>query len=636
MNKSINTIKMLSMDMITNANSGHPGICLGASPIMYTLYKDFLKVNPEEPNWFNRDRFVLSAGHGSAMLYATLFLSGYNLSIEDLKNFRQLNSKTPGHPENFITPGVDASTGPLGQGIAMAVGMAYSEQFLAKKYNKEDLKLIDNYTYVLCGDGDLMEGISYEAMSLAGKLELNKLIVLYDSNGITLDGKLDETFNENIEFRMKAQNWDYILVENGTNYEEIKEAIKKGKNNKKPTLIEVKTIIGDGCCKAGTNAIHGKPLSKEELIDFKEKMNYEQKEFYVDEDVKKDFSEIKIKGREKYNKWEEKLIEYKNKYPKEYRELIMLIDNKKENLVFKTNNVSMSTREAINECINEFINMDTNFITGSADLFSSNLTNLKEAKEHNLAYGVREFAMGAIANGINLHSNMSVLVSTFLVFSDYLKPAARLSALMKLPIIYTFTHDSIYVGEDGPTHQPIEQLSMFRTMPNILTFRPASVNQTKACFKIAYEQKRTPSVLALSRQKINLVDDLEFDDVYKNVKKGAYVIYGPENAQKTIFATGSEVELAIEIAKELKDVKVVNVICMELFFQQEKNYINEILGDKNNNFVIEFGASLIWNRFTNDENHIFGIDQFGYSGIGEDIVKKLGLTKENILNKIKG
>ena len=635
MNKSINTIKMLSMDMITNANSGHPGICLGAAPIMYTLYKDILKINPQEPNWFNRDRFVLSAGHGSAMLYATLFLSGYDITIEDLKKFRQINSKTPGHPENFITPGVDASTGPLGQGIAMAVGMAYSEKFLAQKFNKEDIKLIDNYTYVLCGDGDLMEGVSYEAMSLAGKLALDKLIVLYDSNGITLDGNLDETFNENIELRMKAQNWDYLLVEDGNDYEAIKNAIKKAQNNNKPTLIEVKTIIGHGCCKAGTNAIHGKPLTQEELITMKKELNYDLTDFYLDQEVLDDFSEIKDNGIKKYDKWLEELKKYSNKYPNEYKEIIRLIENKKEDISFSTNNTAMSTREAINECINEFIKMDENFITGSADLFSSNLTNLKEAKEHNLSYGVREFAMGAIANGINLHSNLTVLVSTFLVFSDYLKPAARLSALMKLPIIYTFTHDSIYVGEDGPTHQPIEQLSMFRTMPNILTFRPATVNQTKACFKIAYEQKITPSVLALSRQKINLVDENSFTDVYNNVKKGAYIVYGDKEATKTIFATGSEVELAIEIAKEVPNIKVVNVVCMELFFQQNKKYIEEILGNKANNYVIEFGASLIWQGFVNNNDNIFGIDQFGYSGLGVDIVKKLELTKENIINKIK-
>lgn len=631
MNKSVNTIRSLAIDMIDNAKSGHPGIAMGASPIVYALFKDHMNLTIDHPTWINRDRFVLSAGHGSSMLYALYHLLGFDITIDDLKQFRQIGSKTPGHPEYLDVPGVEATTGPLGQGISMGVGMALASKKLAEKFNTPDAKVFDNYTYVLCGDGDLEEGISYEACSFAGNNKLDNLIVLYDSNGITLDGELALSFNENIKMRFEAQNWGYILVEDGEDINAISAAISKAKTYNQPVIIEVKTTIGYGSKLAGTNKVHGAPLASDDIASVKELYQMSDIPFSVDESVYDDFRTISYKGNEAYAKWLETVESLKTS--SEYDLLQRIINHEKVDFKLTAINETLPSRKSSQMALSQLANQEQLLLTGSADLFASNLTNVNDDWQ-NIYYGIREFAMGGIANGINLYASQPVFISTFLVFSDYLKAAIRLASLMHLPINYVFTHDSIFVGEDGPTHQPIEQLATFRSMPNVNVYRPCDANEVLACYKLAYNSTTTPNILCMSRQDLAPVSGDDVDVVHSNVSRGGYVIYRPESFDKTIIATGSEVQLAIEIAKELGNVRVVSMPCVELFFEQDQQYIDMIMGDKDNNYVIEFASTYGWDRFVNNHNHIIGIDSYGMSGKASDVVSALKLDKESIKQRI--
>ena len=648
---AVNAIRCLSLAQIEKANSGHPGLPMGASPMAYVLFNKILKANPKNENWFDRDRFVLSAGHGSAMLYSLLHLSGYDLSIEDLKQFRQKGSKTPGHPEYSHTKGVEVTTGPLGQGIGQAVGLAIAEKHMEAIYNKDDLKIIDHYTYALCGDGDLMEGISYEAMSLAGHLNLNKLIVLYDSNDICLDGNLSSSFSENVEKRVKAQNWNYLKVEDGNNLEEIYKAIKKAKENQNgPTLIEVKTIIGYGSKNQGTNKVHGAPIGEDDFSLAKKNYVWEFEDFIVPDEVYKTFEDGILKNGKKENeKWDEILKNYEEKYPEDYKELMIGINRKlpkdfmKDVKKYDSSMKALATRASSGEIIQDLSKITRNFWGGSADLFSSNKTDIKDEKSfsdenscgRNIFYGVREFAMAAIGNGIIAHGGSFHHVSTFFVFADYLKAAIRLSALSGHALTYVFTHDSIAVGEDGPTHEPIEQLAMLRTIPNTIVIRPADANETRLAWKIALESQNTPVILSLTRQNL---PNLKQTENLQDINRGAYVIKDCENPELILIATGSEVSLALEVSKKLeeenKKVKVVSMPSMELFRMQKDSYKEEILPKNVKKVSIEMASTFGWSEFTGDDGLNIGIDRFGISGKGEEVQEELGFCVEKIKEKI--
>lgn len=649
--KAVNAIRTLSIAQIEKANSGHPGLPMGASPMAYALFNKVLKANPSNPSFFNRDRFVLSAGHGSAMLYALLHLSGFGVGIEDLKNFRQIGSITPGHPELGLTPGVEVVTGPLGQGIAQSVGLAAAEKHLAGLYNKEDIKIIDHYTYAICGDGDLMEGVSYEAMSLAGHLKLDKLIILYDSNDICLDGNLSTSFSESVKDRVLAQNWAYDRVEDGEDLEAILKAIEKAKENDKPSLIEIKTVIGFGSKNQGTNKVHGAPIGREDFEFAKKAYEWEDDDFVISDDIYETFKNgIGKRGAEANAAWDKLLEEYAEKYPADYKELMAGINRElPENFLDQVKKYShedkpIATRASSGEILQDLAKVSRNIWGGSADLFSSNKTNIVDSASfkddpagRNIWYGVREFAMAAIGNGIMAHGGSFHHVSTFFVFADYLKAAVRLSALSNLPLSYVMTHDSVAVGEDGPTHEPIEQLAMLRSIPNTLVLRPADANETRLAWKIALESKDKPVVIALTRQN---VPNLEETEGLKSIEKGAYIIKDVENPELILIATGSEVAVAIECAKVLekegKAVRVVSMPSMELFRAQDASYKEKILPSEVRNRVsIEMGTSFGWGEFTGLDGLNISIDRFGISGPGGDVAKKLGFNTEDIVARIK-
>lgn len=650
--KAISAIRALSIAQIEEANSGHPGLPMGAAPMAYVLWNKFLKTNPKNSNWFDRDRFVLSAGHGSAMLYAMLHLGGFDVSLDDLKDFRQLKAKTAGHPERGHIDGVEVTTGPLGQGIAQAVGLAMAEKHLAAQYNKEDAQVIDHYTYALCGDGDLMEGISYEAMSLAGHLNLSKLIVLYDSNDICLDGATNTTFSEDMKKRAEALNWNYLRVEDGTDLDEIYKAIMHAKGNwHGPTLIEIKTVIGFGSTNQGTNKVHGAPIGAEEFKKAKEIYEWAEDDFSVPEDVYETFADgIIRKGSEENQKWDELLEFYKENYKEDYDNLIAGINRElPENFIdevkkYSAEDKDLASRASSGEIIQDLARINPNFWGGSADLFSSNKTDIKNTvaftdrtpEGRNVWYGVREFAMAAIGNGIMAHGGTWHHVSTFFVFTDYLKPAIRLSALSKLPLTYVMTHDSVAVGEDGPTHQPIDQLAMIRAIPDTIMLRPADANETRLAWKIALESKEKPVVMALSRQNLaNLAETENID----SIDKGAYVISDSENPDLILIATGSEVTLALE-AKEIlenegKNIRVVSMPSMELFRDQDESYKEEVLPQDRPKVSIEMATTFGWAEWTGSDGLNIGIDRFGISGKGEDVRKEFGFTPESIVQTIK-
>ena len=567
---AIASIRTLSIDAIEKANSGHPGLPMGAAPMAYTLWSRFMNHNPKNPNWFNRDRFVLSAGHGSALLYSMLHLSGYDLSLNDLKEFRQWGSKTPGHPEYGHTAGVEATTGPLGQGIAMAVGMAMAERHLAETYNKENYQIVDHYTYSLCGDGDLMEGVSAEAASLAGHLKLGRLVVLYDSNDISLDGDLNQSFSESVENRFKAYGWQYVRVEDGNDLNEIAKAIEEAKQDtERPTLIEVRTIIGYGSPnKSGKADAHGAPLGADEIKLTKEayKWTFEE-DFHVPQEVYDQFNKLIVEnGQTKEKEWTELFNQYQNEFPELSKQFEAAIHNElpegwSKDLPAYEVGKSLASRASSGEAINAIAKNLPTLFGGSADLAGSNKTLIKGAADflpgsyegRNIWFGVREFAMGAALNGMALHGGVKVFGGTFFVFSDYLRPAIRLAALMKLPVTYVFTHDSIAVGEDGPTHEPIEQLAALRAMPNLSIIRPADGNETAAAWRLAIESTDQPTALILTRQDLPTLEGT-VDAAYEGVSKGAYVVSpaNKENADVLLLASGSEVNLAVEAQKALR------------------------------------------------------------------------------------
>lgn len=654
---SIAAIRTLSIDAIEKANSGHPGMPMGAAPMAYTLWTKFMNHNPRNPKWFNRDRFVLSAGHGSMLLYSLLHLSGYDVTMEDIKQFRQWGSKTPGHPEYGHTPGVEATTGPLGQGIAMAVGMAMAERHLAATYNKDKFEMINHFTYAICGDGDLMEGVSAEAASLAGHLKLGRLIVLYDSNDISLDGELHLSFSESVEQRFKAYGWQYIRVEDGNNIEEIAQAIAEAqKDLERPTLIEVKTTIGYGSPnKAGTADVHGAPLGKDEIKLTKEayKWTFEE-DFYVPDEVYAHFEKVvKEAGEKKEAEWNALFAEYEKAYPDLAKQLKMAIEGKlpegwEKTLPVYAEGKSLATRASSGEVLNAIAKVVPQFLGGSADLAGSNKTLIKGAGDflpgsyegRNIWFGVREFAMGAALNGMALHGGVKVYGGTFFVFSDYLRPAIRLAALMGLPVTYVFTHDSIAVGEDGPTHEPIEQLASLRAMPNVCVIRPADASETAAAWRLAVESTDRPTALVLTRQNLPTLATTA-ERAYEGVKRGAYVVSEAQGeVQALLLASGSEVSLAVEAQKALANegihVSVVSMPSWDRFEAQPAEYKESVIPKRvKKRLAIEMGSSLGWERYTGDEGDILAIDRFGASAPGEKIMQEYGFTVENVVARVK-
>ncbi len=652
---AVNTIRTLSIDSIEKANSGHPGMPMGAAPMAYTLWANYMNHNPSNPEWVNRDRFVLSAGHGSMLLYSLLHLFGYDLSLEDLKQFRQWGSKTPGHPEYGHTPGVDATTGPLGQGIAMAVGMAMAERHLAATYNKEEFSIVDHYTYSICGDGDLMEGVSGEAASLAGHLKLGRLIVLYDSNDISLDGDLHLAFSESVEERYKAYGWQVIRVENGNDLDEINRAIEAAKEDDRPTLIEVKTVIGYGSPnKSGKSDSHGAPLGRDEVLLTKSTYEWTfEEDFYVPEEVRELFASYKEAGMEKEQQWVQLFERYKENYPELAAQFELAVKGElpagwdAEAPVYEPGS-SVATRSSSGEALNAFAASVPQLIGGSADLASSNKTMMKglgnfsrdDYQGRNIWFGVREFAMGAALNGMALHGGLKVFGATFFVFSDYLRPAIRLAALMKLPVTYVFTHDSIAVGEDGPTHEPIEQLASLRSMPGLTVIRPGDSNEAVAAWKLALQSKDTPTALVLTRQNLKTLQATP-ELATEGVEKGAYIVSKAKGeAVALLLATGSEVPLAVEAQASLEKegiyAHVVSMPSWDRFEAQSQEYKDSVISpDIKARLSIEMGSSQGWKKYVGDYGDVLAIDQFGASAPGEKIIEEYGFTVENVVAKVK-
>jgi transketolase len=650
---TIDTIRTLSIDAINGANSGHPGLPMGAAPMAYALWSKLLNHNPAHAKWFNRDRFVLSAGHGSALLYSLLHLSGYNVSLDDLKQFRKLNSKTPGHPEYGHTDGVDATTGPLGQGVAMAVGMAMAEAHLASKFNQAGFPVVDHYTYALVGDGCLMEGISYEAMSMAGHMKLGKLIVLYDSNDISLDGALNLSFGENMQKRAESAHWEYIRVEDGNDVSRIAEAIAAAKqNDSQPTLIEVRTIIGYGSKVAGTNKAHGVPLGKDEAKATKQIYGWQyEEEFTVPEEVKAHFEQLKQKGEAKEEEWNKLLASYKAQHPMLGKELEQAIDGSvlidAAHIPTFDTSKSISTRVASGEAINQYVKTVPSIFGGSADLSHSTMTDIageqtfavESYSGRNIYFGVREHAMGAAGNGMALHGGVKPFVSTFFVFSDYLRPSIRLAALQKLPVIYVFTHDSIAVGEDGPTHEPVEHLAALRTIPGLTVVRPTDANETASAWAYALQQQEGPVALVLSRQNLPVYEATKAN--IEKVAKGAYVLAETNDQPDVILiGSGSEVSLAVSAKAELErdniSVRVVAMPCRELFDRQTEAYKKSILpASVSKRVAIEAGISLGWERYTGLDGAILSIDTFGASGPGNEVMEYFGFSVNHVVRLTK-
>lgn len=650
--KSVNAIRVLAADTVQKANSGHPGMPLGSAAMAYELWVNHLTHNPKNPKWVNRDRFILSAGHASSLLYSLLHLFGYGLTIEDMKNFRQDNSLTPGHPEYGHTVGVEATTGPLGAGMGMAVGMAMAQAHMAATFNTEDYNIIDHYTFVLGGDGCMEEGISSEAFSLAGTLGLSKLIVLYDSNNITIEGNTDLAFTEDVNKRMEAFGFQTLTVEDGNNLEEISKAIELAKAEKtKPSFITVKTKIAFGCpAKEGSESSHGSPLGEENVKALRDNLGWEEQEaFVIPQDVYDNFAQKAKKGQEAEDNWNKLFKAYCEKYP-EKKELwdkyFAVIDDEKLlncDEFWSYEDKPQATRSLSGNMINRLAKIMPNFWGGSADLGPSNKTVIKDGGSfsknnylgRNIHYGVREFAMAAIANGITLYGGTKTFVGTFFVFSDYLKPMARLAALMKIPVTYVLTHDSIGVGEDGPTHEPIEQLAMLRAMPNINVFRPADATETAAAWYSAITSKNTPTVLALSRQNLPQIEGSS-----KEALKGGYIIAESIKAKPDaiIIASGSEVSLAVEAKKELMekgfDIRVVSMLCMDIFEQQSDEYKEKILPQTvEKRLVVEAGSSICWGKYLGFKGKSVTIDTFGASAPANVLFKKYGFTVENVVNK---
>lgn len=654
---AIHALRTLSIDQVEAANSGHPGLPMGAAPMAYVLWTKHMKHNPTNPTWFDRDRFILSAGHGSALLYSLIHLTGYDLPLEELKNFRQWGSKTPGHPEFGHTPGVEATTGPLGQGIAMAVGMAMGEAHLAATYNQEGFEIINHFTYALCGDGDLMEGVASEAASMAGHMGLGKLIVLYDSNNICLDGDLSHVFTEDVGKRFESYGWQYLRIEDGTNTRSIEQAIQEAKREQNcPTLIEIRTVIGYGSPnKAGTSSAHGSPLGKEEMLLTKQAYAWTYDSFDIPEEVRQHFEKVKITGEKLEAEWHEWFGNYRKTYPELARQLEQAMSGElprdwdKDLPSFLSNTPPMATRDASGAALNAIAKNLPTLFGGSADLASSNNTMLKgfhafginQYDGRNVWFGVREFAMGAALNGLALHGGIRPYGGTFFVFADYLRPAIRLAALMNQPVLYVLTHDSIAVGEDGPTHEPIEQLPSLRIIPGLNVLRPADANETVEAYRYAIQQKEAPVAIVLTRQKLPVLEGTA-TTARMGISKGAYVITDPINGEKPqvlLLATGSEVSLAVEAHKILEEKgiasRVVSMPSWNLFEKQSKAYKDSVLlPDVKARVAIEMAFPLGWERYVGDQGIIMGITTFGASAPGEKIMKEFGFTVENVVASV--
>ena len=650
-NLTINTIRILSAEAVQKANSGHPGLPMGAAPMAYTLWAKNLKHNPSNPDWDDRDRFILSAGHGSMLLYSLLHLFGYGLTMDDLKSFRQLGSLTPGHPEYGHTKGVEITTGPLGQGLANGVGMAMAEAYLAEKFNRPGYPVVDHYTYVLSGDGCMMEGVASEAASLAGTLELGKLIVLYDSNSITIEGCTDIAFRENVAKRFEAYGWHTIRVEDGTDVADIDSAIKAAKaETGKPSLIEIRTQIGHGCpAKQGKASAHGEPLGVDNLKAAKENLGWAyNEEFHIPGEVSEHINRILENSSKQEKAWEDLMKAYKKEFPelaaeweawKEKDFSSGLLENQD---FWTRDSKANATRSSSSDVLNKLVPIVPNLIGGSADLAPSNKSNMKGIGDFsaenrsgaNLHFGVREHAMAAIANGMAAHGRLQPYVSTFFVFSDYMKPSMRLSALMKLPVTYILTHDSIGVGEDGPTHEPIEQLASLRSIPGFVVFRPCDTNETAAGWYAAMSRKESPIALVLTRQNLP-----QFEMTGVNALKGAYVILDSgKEPELLLMASGSEVKLVYEAGKQLLEsgvaVRVVSMPSWELFEEQDAGYKESVLpANVTKRLAVEAASSFGWHKYVGLHGDIISIDQFGESAPANLLFEKYGFTVENVLNK---
>ena len=655
--RSVNTIRTLSMDAVQAANSGHPGMPMGMADVAYVLWTEFLRHNPNNPQWPDRDRFILSAGHGSMLLYSLLHLTGYPLSHEQLRNFRQWNSLTPGHPEVGLTPGVETTTGPLGQGFANGIGMALAEAHLAALFNRGEHKVVDHYTYAIVSDGDLMEGISHEAASLAGHLKLDKLIYLYDANSITIDGSTDLSFTEDVAARFRAYGW-YVQEIDGHDRDAIRTAIKAAKTNRgKPSIIICRTIIGFGSPnKGGTASSHGSPLGDDEIRLVKTKFGFDpDKTFHIDDDVLDHFRGTVEAGNKQETAWSEKLDAYKKEYPDEAAlfEAAMageLPADWADSLpVFPASEKGMATRQSSGNTIDVLEPVISTFLGGSADLTGSNNTKGKEAailSAGNYAgsyihYGVREHAMVSMMNGMALHGGVIPFGGTFLVFSDYCRPAIRLAALSHIPVNLVFTHDSIGLGEDGPTHQPVEHLAALRVIPNLFVVRPADANETAMAWKIALERKDGPTALILTRQALPTLDRSVYSPA-EGTLMGGYILAEAETGKPDVIllSTGSEVHIALEARKLLADTgihaRVVSLPCIELFELQDDEYKNKVLpADVKVRVAIEAASSYGWDRFTGSRDNVIGIDGFGASAPYQTIYQEFGLTAANMVNRVK-
>ena len=634
----VSALRVLSTDAINKAKSGHPGICLGAAPMMNALITNAMNITPECKDWINRDRFILSAGHGAPLLYSALHFAGYDISMDDMKQLRQLGSITAGHPESDLVKGIDASTGPLGQGIAMGVGMALASRYYAAKFNTEDITLFDNYTYVLCGDGCLQEGVALEALSICAHQKLDKYILLFDSNNIQLDGETSMAVSEDYKLKFEAMGFNYIIVENGNSTEAIIAAINEAKSQHvKPTIIEVKTVIGYGTNLCGTSACHGAPIGEENSKVLRQNIGWEYEPFDIPSDVYESVQEaIKANGTTKYNNWLKKLEEYQVKYPSKAEEFAKFVNGGFVLPEMPQYPVGLDepTRKTSGNLLKTFQEVCPNLLGGSADLANSCYVKgidgdctSDNPSGRNIRYGVREHAMGAITNGITLFGGLRGFSGGFFVFSDYMKPSIRMAALMKVPSVFIFSHDSIMVGEDGPTHEPIEQLIGLRSIPNCNVIRPADARETYEALKIAFTSHDTPTVIILSRQNLKTLENTNNE----LVNKGAYVIKDCENPKYILLATGSEVSLAYEVSKLVDGVRVVSMPSEFLFNQQPEEYQRSILPDRDKTIAIEMGSTVGWYRYA---AKVIGIDQFGLSAPAKVLANHFGFTPEAVAKKI--
>lgn len=653
----IDAIRILSIDAVQAANSGHPGMPMGAAPMAFELWTKFLRFNPDEPGWINRDRFILSAGHGSMLLYSLLYLTGYDISLDDLKKFRQLDSKTPGHPEYRHTPGVETTTGPLGQGFANGVGMAIAQKYLSARYNKPGFDIFDYRIFAICSDGDLMEGISSEAASLAGHLKLGNMIYLYDDNHISIEGNTEIAFTENVKLRFEAFGWQVIEVKDGNDVDAISEAIKSGIDEKeKPTLIKVRTYIAYGSPnKVNTAGAHGSPLGADEVKLTKENLGCDkEKTFYVPEEAINYFKASVEKGKNYFKNWTNLFEKYGRKFSELYDELRNSISGKPvrdiENMLplFQDKDGAVATRTASGKVLNSLAPFFPDLIGGSADLEPSTDTFLKgfgsfQAGNYagrNFHFGVREHSMAGVLNGINLTKPLRAFGSTFLIFSDYMKPSIRLAAIMGINPVYVFTHDSIALGEDGTTHQPIEQLISLRSIPNMTVIRPADANETAQAWKCALETFHGPVALILTRQKLPVIDRSKFASA-RNLLKGAYILSDSKKfPELIIIASGSEVYIALEaqniLDKENIAARVVSMPSWELFEMQSEEYKEEVLPSKvRKRISVEAGSVIGWMKYVTEEGISIGIDKFGKSAPGNELMKEFGFTADNIVSKAK-